>query len=84
MQFVEDRSCRHLDPAMAFQLETHRMRNFDLEAIPITNHRMHLYMGKAKAGVWYILFRHERVLLRMLYYDVSPVFLNRKHSENAV
>ena len=48
LQFAEDRIYRHLEPALAFQLEINRMRNFDLEAIPIANHRMHLYLGKAK------------------------------------
>ncbi|KAK2176007.1 hypothetical protein NP493_691g01001 [Ridgeia piscesae] len=47
-QFKEDRIYRHLEPALAFQLEINRMRNFDLEFIPIANHRMHLYLGKAK------------------------------------
>jgi len=46
--FLEDRIYRHLEPALAFQLEINRMRNFDLEAIPIANHRMHLYLGRAK------------------------------------
>ncbi|ELU03368.1 hypothetical protein CAPTEDRAFT_150877 [Capitella teleta] len=47
-QFTEDRIYRHLEPALAFQLEIARMRNFDLDAIPNANHRMHLYLGKAK------------------------------------
>ncbi|KAI3380044.1 hypothetical protein SNEBB_002054 [Seison nebaliae] len=46
--FVEDRIYRHLEPALAFQLEISRLRNFDLEAIQTTNHKIHLYMGKAK------------------------------------
>ncbi|KAF6025259.1 hypothetical protein EB796_016427 [Bugula neritina] len=46
--YAEDRIYRHLEPALAFQLEINRMRNFDLEAIPIDNHRMHIYLGKAK------------------------------------
>ncbi len=50
-QFVEDRIYRHLEPALAFQLEINRMRNFDLEAIPVTNHRMHMYLGRAKVSV---------------------------------
>ena len=48
IQFKEDRIYRHLEPALAFQLEISRMCNFDLEAIPIVNHRMHLYLGRAK------------------------------------
>ncbi|ESN91710.1 hypothetical protein HELRODRAFT_70230, partial [Helobdella robusta] len=49
-QFSEDRIYRHLEPALAFQLEINRMSNFDLEAMPIVNHRMHLYLGKAKVS----------------------------------
>uniref|UniRef100_A0A670K1F2 acetyl-CoA carboxylase n=1 Tax=Podarcis muralis TaxID=64176 RepID=A0A670K1F2_PODMU len=46
--FEEDRIYRHLEPALAFQLELNRMRNFDLTAIPCANHKMHLYLGAAK------------------------------------
>lgn len=47
-QYEEDRIYRHLEPALAFQLEINRMRKFDLEAIPVDNHRMHIYLGKSK------------------------------------
>eukprot|EP00062_Callorhinchus_milii_P016343 gi/632967546/ref/XP_007900038.1/ PREDICTED: acetyl-CoA carboxylase 2 isoform X2 [Callorhinchus milii] len=47
-EFAEDRIYRHLDPALAFQLELNRMRNFDLKAMPCGNHKMHLYLGAAK------------------------------------
>ncbi|XP_075709617.1 acetyl-CoA carboxylase 1 isoform X2 [Rhinoderma darwinii] len=47
-KFEEDRIYRHLEPALAFQLELNRMRNFDLTAIPCSNHKMHLYLGAAK------------------------------------
>uniref|UniRef100_A0A8C0QU24 Acetyl-CoA carboxylase 1 n=1 Tax=Canis lupus dingo TaxID=286419 RepID=A0A8C0QU24_CANLU len=47
----EDRIYRHLEPALAFQLELNRMRNFDLTAIPCANHKMHLYLGAAKVEV---------------------------------
>ncbi|KAJ7391694.1 hypothetical protein OS493_017391 [Desmophyllum pertusum] len=46
--FVEDSIYRHLEPALAFQLEVNRLRNFDLETIPTTNHNIHLYLGSAK------------------------------------
>ncbi|XP_012679531.2 acetyl-CoA carboxylase-like isoform X2 [Clupea harengus] len=51
-EFEEDRIYRHLEPALAFQLELNRMRNFALTAIPCSNHKMHLYLGAArvKAG----------------------------------
>ncbi|XP_068095507.1 acetyl-CoA carboxylase 2 isoform X1 [Hyperolius riggenbachi] len=52
-EFAEDRIYRHLEPALAFQLELNRMRNFDLNAVPCANHKMHLYLGAAKvdAGI---------------------------------
>ncbi|XP_040354637.1 acetyl-CoA carboxylase isoform X4 [Ixodes scapularis] len=46
--YIEDRIYRHLEPALAFQLEINRLRNYDLEAIPTSNLKMHLYLGKAK------------------------------------
>lgn len=46
--FEEDSIYRHLEPALAFQLEVNRLRNFDLETIPTTNHNIHLYLGSAK------------------------------------
>lgn len=49
-QFGEDRIYRHLEPALAFQLEINRLRNFDLEAIQTNNYKMHLYLGKAKVS----------------------------------
>uniref|UniRef100_A0A670ZYG8 acetyl-CoA carboxylase n=1 Tax=Pseudonaja textilis TaxID=8673 RepID=A0A670ZYG8_PSETE len=47
-EFAEDHIYRHLEPALAFQLELNRMRNFDLTAVPCANHKMHLYLGAAK------------------------------------
>lgn len=47
-QFNEDINYRHLEPALAFQLELNRLSNFDIKAIPTQNHRMHLYLGSAK------------------------------------
>ncbi|KAE8634241.1 hypothetical protein XENTR_v10002237 [Xenopus tropicalis] len=49
-EFAEDRIYRHLEPALAFQLELNRMRNFDLNAVPCANHKMHLYLGAAKVA----------------------------------
>uniref|UniRef100_A0A8C2FAA8 acetyl-CoA carboxylase n=1 Tax=Cyprinus carpio TaxID=7962 RepID=A0A8C2FAA8_CYPCA len=49
--FEEDRIYRHLEPALAFQLELNRMRNFALTAIPCANHKMHLYLGAARVEV---------------------------------
>lgn len=47
--YVEDQIYRHLEPALAFQLEINRLRNYDLEAVPTASqNKMHLYLGKAK------------------------------------
>ncbi|KAJ0019381.1 hypothetical protein NQD34_006950 [Periophthalmus magnuspinnatus] len=48
-KFLEDRIYRNLEPALAFQLELNRMKNFDLKAVPCENHKMHLYLGAAHA-----------------------------------
>ncbi|KAG5900050.1 hypothetical protein JTB14_016026 [Gonioctena quinquepunctata] len=48
--FLEDRIYRHLEPACAFQLEINRMRSYNLEALPTSNQKMHLYLGKAKVA----------------------------------
>uniref|UniRef100_A0A674A5U6 Acetyl-CoA carboxylase beta n=1 Tax=Salmo trutta TaxID=8032 RepID=A0A674A5U6_SALTR len=46
--FQEDRIYRNLEPALAFQLELNRMRNFDLTAVPCSNSKMHQYLGAAR------------------------------------
>lgn len=48
--FIEDKIYRHLEPACAFQLELNRMRTYDLEALPTSNQKMHLYLGQAKVA----------------------------------
>lgn len=48
--FNEDRIYRHLEPALAFQLEINRLRTYELEALPTSNQKMHLYLGKAKVA----------------------------------
>lgn len=49
--FCEDVIYRHLEPALAFQLELNRLKNYDLDPIPVSNHKMHLYLGKAKVSL---------------------------------
>ncbi|XP_077942833.1 acetyl-CoA carboxylase isoform X1 [Gasterosteus aculeatus] len=46
--FQEDQIYRNLEPALAFQLELNRMRNFYLTAVPCANHKMQLYLGAAR------------------------------------
>ncbi|XP_076162670.1 acetyl-CoA carboxylase isoform X2 [Ptiloglossa arizonensis] len=48
--FMEDKIYRHLEPGCAFQLELNRMRTYDLEALPTSNQKMHLYLGYAKVA----------------------------------
>ncbi|KAB7507632.1 Acetyl-CoA carboxylase [Armadillidium nasatum] len=48
--FCEDRIYRHLEPALAFKLEINRLRTYDLEALPTSNRKMHLYLAKAKVA----------------------------------
>jgi len=35
---------------MAFQLELNRMKTYNLEALPTSNRKMYLYLGKAKVS----------------------------------
>ncbi len=44
--FKEDKIYRHLEPALAFQLEIYRLRSFHLELIPTSNLKIHLYLGR--------------------------------------
>jgi hypothetical protein len=48
--YKEDKIYRHLEPALAFQLEIYRLRTFALELIPTSNLKIHLYLGKAKVA----------------------------------
>lgn len=36
---------------MAFQLELNRMKTYELEALPTSNRKMYLYLGKAKVSI---------------------------------
>jgi len=47
-QFEEDKIFRNLEPALAYQLELYRLRSFDLEFVPTSNHSVHIYLGKGK------------------------------------
>ena len=44
--YQEDMIFRHLEPALSFQLELNRLKNYDLDPIPVSNHKMHLYLGR--------------------------------------
>ena len=48
--FEEDLIYRHLEPALAFQLELNRLKNYHLDPVQTANHKMHLYLGRAKVS----------------------------------
>ncbi|CAF4326884.1 unnamed protein product [Rotaria socialis] len=48
LDFQEDKIYRNLEPALAYQLEVYRLRSFDLEFVPTSNHKTHIYLGKGK------------------------------------
>ena len=48
--YEEDKIYRHLEPALAFQLELNRLKNYDLQSVPTSNNKMHLYLGTAKVA----------------------------------
>jgi acetyl-CoA carboxylase/biotin carboxylase 1 len=43
--FEEDQVIRHIEPAMTYQLELHRLQEFDIEPIMIDNRRIHMYIS---------------------------------------
>ncbi|KAG4305746.1 hypothetical protein PORY_000656 [Pneumocystis oryctolagi] len=50
--YVEDKSIRHIEPALAFQLELGRLSNFDIEPVFTRNRNIHIYraIGKEAPG----------------------------------
>ncbi|KAI9483961.1 MAG: acetyl-CoA carboxylase [Benjaminiella poitrasii] len=46
--FKEDETIRHIEPAMAYQLELARLSNFDIKPCFIENRQMHVYYAVAK------------------------------------
>ncbi|KAJ3342820.1 acetyl-coenzyme-A carboxylase [Gonapodya sp. JEL0774] len=46
--FREDQIIRHIEPALAYQLELRRMANFSLKPAYSDNRRMHLYLGTGR------------------------------------
>ena len=49
-EYQEDKIYRHLEPALAFQLELSRLKNYDLTSVHTSNNKMHLYLGTAKVA----------------------------------
>ena len=48
--FNEDVIYRNVEPALSFQLELNRLKNYDLETMAVMNHKMHVYLGRAKVA----------------------------------
>ena len=48
--YEEDKIYRHLEPALDFQLELNRLKNYDLQSVPTSSNKMHLYLGTAKVA----------------------------------
>lgn len=46
--YAEDTIYRHLEPALAFQLELYRLDNYHVQFIPTNNFSLHLYYCEAK------------------------------------
>uniref|UniRef100_A0A060T7V3 ARAD1D05412p n=1 Tax=Blastobotrys adeninivorans TaxID=409370 RepID=A0A060T7V3_BLAAD len=46
--FVEDKTIRHIEPALAFQLELGRLSNFDIRPVFTENRNIHVYEAVAK------------------------------------
>ena len=46
MNYKEDLVYRHLEPALAFQLELNRLKNYDLHPVPVSNHKVRILWFK--------------------------------------
>src|SRR5690606_27176155 len=46
--FEEDKSIRHIEPALAFQLELHRLSNFHIKPVFTENRNIHVYQAVGK------------------------------------
>ncbi|CDS10010.1 hypothetical protein LRAMOSA02687 [Lichtheimia ramosa] len=46
--YIEDETIRHIEPALAYQLELARLSNFDIKPCFIENRQMHVYYAVAK------------------------------------
>ncbi|KAI8854496.1 carboxyl transferase domain-containing protein [Chytridium lagenaria] len=49
--YLEDEVIRHIEPAMAYQLELQRLQNFDIKPCIVDNRRLHIYhaIGEAES-----------------------------------
>lgn len=47
-EYIEDKKIRHIEPALAFQLELARLSNFDIKPVFTDNRNIHMYEAVAK------------------------------------
>jgi hypothetical protein len=50
LHYCEDAIYRHIEPALAFELELYRMRNYTNHYVPTSNKNIHLYFSESKEG----------------------------------
>ncbi|KAJ3215866.1 acetyl-coenzyme-A carboxylase [Dinochytrium kinnereticum] len=48
--YIEDEVIRHIEPAMAYQLELKRLQNFDIKPCIVDNRRIHIYHAVGKSN----------------------------------
>lgn len=46
--YTEDTMIRHIEPALAYQLELARLSNFNIKSVPTSNRNIHVYEASAK------------------------------------
>ena len=64
------------EPALAFQLELNRLKNYELDPIPVSNHKMHLYLGKAKVNILFYSIHyslHEQIEEECLFLPLNLI-----------
>jgi acetyl-CoA carboxylase/biotin carboxylase 1 len=73
---IDELVIRHIEPGMSYQLELHRLRDFDIEPIFIDNRRIHMYhcVGKGNG-------MDMRFFIRALVYPGQVVSHTLKPSE---
>ncbi|KAJ1555692.1 acetyl-coenzyme-A carboxylase, partial [Cladochytrium tenue] len=50
LQYGEDQVIRHIEPAMAYQLELQRLQNFDIKPCFVGDRRLHIYHAVGKSN----------------------------------
>ncbi|KAI8815908.1 acetyl-CoA carboxylase [Fimicolochytrium jonesii] len=75
LDFVEDVLIRHIEPAMAYQLELQRLANYEVKPCFIDNRRIHVYHGVGKKNP----ADHRFFVRAMVYPGQAPTDQTRTH-----